>query len=132
MKGFCEDIEEYAENNTDFRKVLYTGTQMQLVVMSLQPGEEIGLETHPETDQFFCVEAGVGRLTLDGKMHDIEDDFAIIIPAGAEHNITNTSDTEALKLYTIYSPPHHKDGVEFATKADADASDEHFDGKTTE
>jgi mannose-6-phosphate isomerase-like protein (cupin superfamily) len=131
MKGFVEDIEDLTETNTDFRRVLYTGKHLQLVLMSLNPGEEIGEEVHEDHDQFFRVEAGEGEVHIDGERIPIEDDDAVIVPAGARHNVVNTGD-EPLKLYTIYGPPDHKDGTVHATKADAEASDEHFDGATTE
>ena len=98
----------------------------------MKPSEEIGLETHSENDQFFRIEAGNGRAIIDGNTYELHDGIAIIVPAGAEHNIINDSDTEALKLYTIYSPPHHKDGISFADKEPAEASDEEYDGQTTE
>lgn len=129
MKGFVDDIEKLTEENDDFRKVLYTGKHMQLVLMTLQPGEDIGLEVHEGHDQFFRIEEGEGEVIIDGTTTSIEDDDAIIVPAGAEHNVINTGD-EPLRLYTIYSPPEHRDGVLHATKADE--TEEHFDGKTTE
>ncbi len=132
MKGFRSDIERDTIENDLFRKVLYTGHNMQLVLMSLKPGEEIGLETHPENDQFFRFEEGVGRVVIDGNEHQVEDGVAIIIPAGAEHNVINTSETDQLKMYTIYAPPHHKDQIVRATKEEAEANEEDFDGTTTE
>jgi mannose-6-phosphate isomerase-like protein (cupin superfamily) len=131
MKGFVEDIEERTEDNTDFRHVLYTGPQMQLVLMALQPGEEIGEEVHRDRDQFFRVEKGKGEVWIDGHKTKIKSDMAIVVPAGARHNIKNTSE-KSLKLYTLYAPPEHADGTVQVTKADARASKEHFDGKTTE
>lgn len=131
MKGFIGDIEDLTEENSDFRRVLYTGKNLQLVLMSLAPGEEIGEEVHEDRDQFFRVEAGKGEVRIDGKPSPIEDDDAIIVPAGARHNIVNTGD-EPLRFYTIYGPPEHRDGTVHRTKAEADASEEHFDGKTTE
>ena len=131
MKGFVGDIEELTEENADFRRVLYTGKNLQLVLMAIQPGEGIGEETHDDRDQFFRVEKGKGEVWIDGHRSKIKSDDAIIVPAGARHNIVNTGD-EALRLYTIYSPPEHRDGTVQATKADADAEEEHFDGKTTE
>lgn len=131
MKGYIDDIEEAAERNEDFRRVLYTGSNLQLVLMTLQPGEEIGEETHKDRDQFFRVEDGEGEIVIDGVRHKVEDDFAMIVPAGARHNVINTGD-EPLKLYTLYAPPEHRDGVVHRTKAEADAAQEHFDGKTTE
>lgn len=129
MKGFVDDIEKLTEENDNFRKVLYTGKHMQLVLMTLQAGEEIGLEVHEGHDQFFRIEEGKGEVTIDGTTTKIEDDDAIIVPAGAEHNVVNTGN-EPLRLYTIYSPPEHRDGVIHPTKADE--TEEHFDGKTTE
>jgi mannose-6-phosphate isomerase-like protein (cupin superfamily) len=131
MKGFVDDIEDLTEENTDFRRVLYTGKRMQLVLMALPPGEEIGEEVHDDRDQFFRVEEGEGEVWIDGTRTTIESDTAIVVPAGARHNVRNTGD-EPLKLYTIYAPPEHADGTVHVTKADALASTEHFDGKTTE
>jgi len=131
MKGYVVDIEKATKENKNFRKVLYTAKNSQLVVMSLKPGEEIGEEVH-ELDQFIRIEKGKGKAVLDAVEHKIKDDYAIVIPAGARHNIINTSKDEEMKLYTIYSPPEHRDGVIHKTKADAMADDEHFDGKTTE
>lgn len=129
MKGFVDDIEKLTEENDNFRKVLYTGKHMQLVLMTLQPGEDIGLEVHEGHDQFFRIEDGEGEVVIDGVTTPIEDDDAIIVPAGAEHNVINTGD-EPLRFYTIYSPPEHRDGVLHESKADE--TEEHFDGKTTE
>jgi mannose-6-phosphate isomerase-like protein (cupin superfamily) len=131
MKGFVDDIEKLTEENTDFRRVLYTGKNMQLVLMSLKPGEEIGEEVHDDRDQFFRVEKGKGEVLIDGKRHSVEADDAIIVPAGASHNVVNNG-SEPLRLYTLYAPPEHKDGTVHVTKAEADAHEEHFDGKTTE
>jgi mannose-6-phosphate isomerase-like protein (cupin superfamily) len=131
MKGFVGDIEEMTEDNSDFRRVLYTAHQMQLVLMALRPGEEIGEETHKDRTQFFRVEKGSGEVCIDGTRSKIKSDTAIIVPAGARHNIRNTGE-KPLKLYTIYAPPEHVDGTVHVTKADAKASKEHFDGKTTE
>ena len=131
MKGFIADIEELTEENGDYRRVLYTGKQLQLVLMSLAPGEEIGEEVHEKGDQFFRVEKGKGEVVIDGKRTKIKGDDAFIIPAGARHNVINT-DYKPLRLYTLYSPPQHRDAFIAATKADAEASKEHFDGKTTE
>jgi mannose-6-phosphate isomerase-like protein (cupin superfamily) len=131
MKGFVADIEDLTEENTDFRRVLYTGKYMQLVLMALQPGEEIGEETHATTDQFFRIEDGKGTVWIDGKASEIEGDDAIIVPAGARHNIVNTGD-EPLLLYTLYGPPEHRDGTVHASAADASRDSEHFDGTTTE
>ncbi len=132
MKGYSTDIETDTTQNTFFRKVLYTGHNSQLVLMSLQPGEEIGLEVHSDRDQFFRIEQGTGEVHIDGNAITVKDGSAVIVPAGAEHNIINTSSDQLLKLYTIYSPPEHKDGTVHATKHDAEADDEHFDGATTE
>ena len=131
MKGFVEDIEALTEGNDDFRRVLYTGKYLQLVLMTLQSGEEIGEEVHEDHDQFFRIEAGKGEVWIDDQRTDIEADDAVIVPAGAKHNVVNTGD-EPLKLYTLYGPPEHRDGVVCATKSEADESEEHFDGKTTE
>ena len=131
MKGYVTDIETDTMENQDFRRVLYTGKNSQLVLMSLRPKEEIGEETHT-LDQFIRVEAGDGRAILDGVNHRISDGSAVVIPAGTKHNIINNSDGEELKLYTVYSPPEHRDGTVHKTKADALAHEEHFDGKTTE
>ncbi len=131
MKGFIDDIEKLTEENTDFRRVLYTGKNLQLVLMSIQPGSEIGEEVHDDRDQFFRIEKGKGEVLIDGKKTKVESDDAIIVPAGARHNVMNTGD-EPLRLYTLYGPPEHRDGTVHATKAEADAKEEHFDGKTTE
>jgi len=132
MKGFSANIEQDTLANTNFRKVLYTGKNSQLVLMSLLPGEEIGMEVHPDNDQFFRFEKGEGKCLIDGNEYVLADGSAIVVPAGAQHNIINTSATEMLKLYTIYSPAHHKDGVVRATKAEAEADSPEFDGVTTE
>lgn len=131
MRGFVDDIEKLTEENADYRRVLYTARNMQLVLMSLQPGEEIGEEVHEDGDQFFRVEKGQGEISIDGTVSKIGSDMAMIVPGGARHNVRNTGE-EPLRLYTIYSPPEHRDGVVFPTKSEADASHEHFDGKTTE
>ena len=131
-KGYKVPIEALTLENTNFRKVLYTSTQSQLVLMSLLPGEEIGAEVHPDNDQFFRFEAGTGAVFINGNKYEVADGDCVIIPAGAEHNVVNTSDTESLKMYTIYSPAHHKDGVVHATKEIALSSEEEFDGVTTE
>lgn len=131
MQGFVEDIEDLTENNTAFRRVVYTGKHLQLVLMSLRPGEEIGEEVHEDHDQFFRVEKGEGEVWIDGKRTRIEDDDAVIVPAGARHNVINTSG-EPLKLYTIYGPPDHKDGIVRVTRAEALRTKERFDGATTE
>lgn len=131
MKGFIDDIEDLTESNDDFRRVLYTGKHLQLVLMTLQPGEEIGEEVHDTHDQFFRFEKGKGEVWIDGVRSKIKSDFGVIVPAGARHNVVNTGD-KPLKLYTLYGPPEHRDAVIHATKAEADASDEHFDGVLTE
>jgi mannose-6-phosphate isomerase-like protein (cupin superfamily) len=132
MKGFCINIEEATLENGNFRKVLYTSKHSQLVLMSLKPKEEIGMEVHEENDQFFRFEAGQGKCIIDGNEYELGDGVAVVVPAGAQHNIINTSETEELKLYTIYSPAHHKDQIVRATKAEAEANEAEFDGKTTE
>lgn len=132
MKGFFANIEKTTLENKNFRKVLYTSKHSQLVVMSLKPGEEIGMEIHSKNDQFFRFEKGQGECIIDGHTYEVEDGRAVVIPAGARHNIVNTSETEELKLYTIYSPAHHEDGIVRATKKEAEANEAEFDGKTTE
>jgi mannose-6-phosphate isomerase-like protein (cupin superfamily) len=131
MQGFIDNIETLTTENTDFRRVLYTGKHLQLVLMALQPGEEIGEEVHDGHDQFFRIESGAGEVLIDGKRTPIKGDDAMIVPAGARHNVINTGDAP-LTLYTIYGPPDHMDGVVRATRAEAEAKEEHFDGKTTE
>lgn len=131
MKGFVDDIEELTERNKDFRRVLYTGKHLQLVLMSLKPGEEIGEETHDAHDQFFRIEKGKGEVWIDGVKTRVKADFAVIVPAGARHNVVNTGD-KALRLYTLYSPPEHRDAVAFATRAEAAAAEAPFDGVLTE
>lgn len=130
MKGFIQNIETLSVSNQNFRKVLYTAKFSQLVLMSLKPTEEIGTEVH-KLDQFFRVEKGTGQVVLDGVTTDVTDGFAILVPAGAKHNIINTGTTD-LKLYTLYAPPNHIDGTLHKTRVDAVKSDEHYDGKTTE
>ena len=130
MKGYTQDIEGIAIKNIDFRQVLYTTKQCQLVVMALKPGEEIGAEVH-KSDQFFRVEEGSGEVVLNDVRTPIRAGFAVIVPGGMKHNIINTGSVP-LKLYTIYSPPNHRDGVVHHTRAEAEADNEHFDGKTTE
>ena len=130
MNGYVQDIEALAVGNDVFRRVLYTAKHCQLVLMALKPGEEIGAEVH-KLDQFFRVEQGIGEAVLDGVATKIRAGFAIVVPAGAKHNIINTGKTP-LKLYTIYSPPNHRDGVVHHTRRDAEADDEKFDGNTTE
>ena len=129
MKGFVDDIDRLTVENKDFRRVLYTGKHLQLVLMALRPGEEIGEEVHDDHDQFFRIEKGEGEVWIDGQRTKIKADDAIIVPAGARHNVINTG-SEPLKLYTLYAPPEHRDGVVHPRKADA--TDEHFDGATTE
>jgi len=131
-KGYKENIEKLTLENNNFRKVLYTGAHSQLVLMSLLPGEEIGMEVHKDNDQFFRFEKGEGRVSVDGNEYEVHDGDVLIVPSGAEHNVVNFSETEALKLYTLYSPAHHKDGVVRATKAEAEADGPEFDGVTTE
>jgi mannose-6-phosphate isomerase-like protein (cupin superfamily) len=130
MKGFVKDIESIAVKNVDFRQVLYTAKNCQLVVMALKPKEEIGAEVH-KLDQFFRVEEGSGEAVLDGVSTKIKAGFAVLVPAGTRHNIINTGNAP-LKLYTLYAPPNHRDGVVHHTRAEAEADNEHFDGKTTE
>jgi mannose-6-phosphate isomerase-like protein (cupin superfamily) len=130
LKGFVTDIEDDTVKNTNFRKVLYTGKNSQLVLMSLKPKEDIGEEVH-DVDQFFRIDEGSGKVIINGTEHKLSDGFAIVIPAGAKHNIVNTG-TKDLKLYSIYSPPHHSDKIIHKTKKDALSDKEHFDGKTTE
>jgi len=132
MKGFSGDIEKDTLRNKEFRKVLYTGKHCQLVLMSVPPKEELGLEIHPENDQFFRFEQGEGKCIIDGNEYTLRDGVAIVVPAGAKHNVINTSSSKELKLYTLYSPPHHKDGIVRKTKQEAEAREEDFDGQTTE
>jgi len=132
MKGFHTNIEKDTLQNSNFRKVLYTGKHSQLVLMSLKPMEDIGMEVHPDNDQFFRFESGKGKCIIDGNEYELENGTAILVPAGSQHNIINTSDTEEMKLYTIYAPAHHQDGVIRATKQEAEADSPEFDGKTTE
>ena len=132
MKGFNDNIEELTLENDNFRKVLYTASRSQLVLMSLAPKEDIGLEVHEDNDQFFRFESGRGRVIIDGNEYEVKDGSAIVVPAGAEHNVVNTSGGEALKLYTIYSPAHHKDGVVRASKAEAEADSPEYDGQNSE
>jgi mannose-6-phosphate isomerase-like protein (cupin superfamily) len=132
MKGFCTDIEKATLENGNFRNVLYTSKHSQLVLMSLKPEEDIGMEVHKDNDQFFRFEKGKGKCIIDGNEYELSDGVAVVVPAGAQHNIINTSKTEDLKLYTIYSPPHHKDGIVRATKEEAEANPAPFDGVTTE
>jgi mannose-6-phosphate isomerase-like protein (cupin superfamily) len=133
VKGFCDNIDRRTVDNEDFRRVLYTGHNLQLVLMTLQPGDEIGEEVHEDRDQFFRIEEGSGVVDIDGVENRVEDDFAVIVPAGARHNVRNTGD-EPLRLYTIYGPPEHLDGIVHSTKVEADRRhpEEEWDGKTTE
>lgn len=131
MKGFVGDIEKQTTENQDFRRVLYTGHHTQLVLMAIQPGEEIGEEVHEDTDQFFRVEHGEGEVVIDSQSHPIRDGSAIVVPAGARHNVRNTGG-QPLRLYTLYSPPHHDDGVVHRTRKDAEGDAEQFTGRTTE
>ncbi|MDP3957834.1 MAG: cupin domain-containing protein [bacterium] len=131
-KGYKGNIEELTLANENFRQVLYTGEHLQLVLMSLKPGEEIGLETHSNIDQFFRFEAGAGKVIVNESEYTVGDGDSIIVPSGSKHNIINVSATLALKLYTIYAPPHHQDGMVRATRAEAIADDPEFEGVTTE
>jgi len=132
MKGFRSNIEKDTLENENFRKALYTGKHSQLVLMSLKPNKEIGMEIHADSDQFFRFEKGQGKCVIDGNEYSVGDGVAIVVPAGSEHNIINTSSTDELKLYTIYSPAHHKDGIVRATREEALANEAEFDGITTE
>lgn len=131
MKGFVSNIEKDSVTNGNFRRVLYTAKSSQLVVMSLLPGEDIGEEVH-DVDQFLRIEEGEGKAVLDGAEHAVSDGVAVVVPAGTRHNIINTSQSRPMKLYTLYSPPHHRDGTIHATRAQAEADDEHFEGETSE
>jgi mannose-6-phosphate isomerase-like protein (cupin superfamily) len=133
VKGYHDDIEKQTTGNSDFRRVLYTGGHLQLVLMTLKPGEEIGSEVHEDRDQFFRFEEGSGKVDIDENSYDVEDGSGVIVPAGARHNVRNTG-SEPLKLYTLYGPPEHKDGIVQSTKAEAEARhhDEEWDGGTTE
>jgi mannose-6-phosphate isomerase-like protein (cupin superfamily) len=124
MTGFLQNIEKLTLQNTYFRQVLYTGQHTQLVIMSLLPNEEIGTEVHTIVDQFFRVEAGEGKIIMNGEERTIKDGDAFVIPAETKHNVINTSTNQALKLYTLYSPPHHKDGIIHKTKQEAEADEE--------
>jgi mannose-6-phosphate isomerase-like protein (cupin superfamily) len=132
MKGFVSNIEKDTLENENFRKVLYTGKHSQLVLMNLAPNEEIGMEVHADNDQFFRFEKGQGKCIIDGNEYNVTDGSAVVVPAGAQHNIINVSATDNLKLYTIYSPAHHKDGIIRATKTEATANEAEFDGMVTE
>ena len=124
MKGYCDNIEKVTVANEDFRRVLYTGHHLQLVAMTLQPGDEIGEEVHGDRDQFFRIEEGSGVVDIDGVPNHVEDDFAVIVPAGARHNVRNTG-SAPLRLYTLYTPPEHPDGIVHRTKAEADEYEKH-------
>jgi mannose-6-phosphate isomerase-like protein (cupin superfamily) len=130
-KGYSIDIEDATKENKCFRKVLYTGEYSQLVLMTLRKGEEIGMEVHDDRDQFFRFEEGEGEVIINGNVHKVKDGSAVVVPAGSQHNVVNTGEKK-LKLYTIYSPPEHMDKTVRGTKAEAEAQEEHFDGKTTE
>jgi mannose-6-phosphate isomerase-like protein (cupin superfamily) len=131
LTGIVVDIEKDTTENNNFRKVLYTGKNSQLVLMALKPGEDIGEEIHKDTDQFFRIDSGEGKVVINGMESAIKDGFAVVVPQGAKHNVINTG-KKPLKLYSIYSPPHHRFDVVHATKEEAEKDDEHFDGKTTE
>jgi mannose-6-phosphate isomerase-like protein (cupin superfamily) len=131
VKGFVDDIEDLTESNKNFRQVLYTGYHLQLVLMSIKKGGEIGEEVHADHDQFFRIEKGKGEVLIDDSTHKVRSGDAIIVPAGARHNVTNTGN-KSLKLYTLYAPPEHRDGVVRKTKAEADEQEEHFDGHTSD
>ena len=131
MEGFADDIEKLTEENEDFRVVLYTGKNLKLVLMALKPSEEIGEEVHDDRDQFFRFETGSGEVRIDDVINQVKADDGVIVPAGSKHNVINTG-SELLRLYTIYGPPEHVEGTIHKTKGEADASDEHFDGRTTE
>ena len=132
-RGYRDNIERATLQNEDFRRVLYTGKNLQLVLMNLQPGEEIGEEVHPDRDQFFRIEEGEGAIDIDGLENRVEDDFAVVVPAGARHNVRNTG-SQPLRLYTIYAPPEHRDAIVQKTKAEAELRHqaEEWDGRTTE
>jgi mannose-6-phosphate isomerase-like protein (cupin superfamily) len=132
MKGYIGNIEELTKSNNNFRQVLYTGKHCQLVLMSLEPSEEIGLEVHTDNDQFFRIDQGSAKIIIDDNEYEASDGFAVIVPAGAKHNVINTSLTQALKLYTLYSPAHHQDGIIRKTKEIAEANEAEFDGVTSE
>lgn len=131
MKGFMADVEELTLGNTDFRRILYTSKELQLVLMAIQPGEDIGEEVHDDVSQFFRFEAGAGEVWIDGVCHPVKAGDVAVVPSGARHNIKSVG-TVPLQLYTIYSPPEHIDGTVHKTRADARAAHEHFDGQTSE
>jgi mannose-6-phosphate isomerase-like protein (cupin superfamily) len=122
MEAYVDDIEEATEDNEDFRRVLYRGAHLQLVLMALQPGEAIGETTHEDRDQFFCVEGGEGEIVIDGRRHPIEDDFAALVPAGARYDVVNTGD-EPLKLYALCAPPDEREEVVRRNTAEAEQSE---------
>jgi mannose-6-phosphate isomerase-like protein (cupin superfamily) len=132
MKGFKSNIEKDTLENTNFRKVLYTGKHLQLVLMSLKVGEDIGAEIHENNDQFFRFESGTGKVIIDGHEYEVKDGDVVVVPAGAKHNIINTDSTTELKMYTIYGPPNHQDKIIKATREEAESGEEKFDGKTSE
>ncbi|MBP9711751.1 MAG: cupin domain-containing protein [Candidatus Pacebacteria bacterium] len=132
MKGFHQNIEEETKSNDNFRKVLYTGKHSQLVLMALLPAQDIGLETHEDNDQFFRFEEGEGKVIIDEVEYLVKDGDAVVVPAGSKHNVINTSNEKSLKLYTLYTPPHHKDGVVRKTKEEAEADAPEWSGETTE
>ncbi len=131
-KGFVQNLEELTAQNSNFRKVVYTAKHSQLVLMCLKPSEEIGMEVHPDNDQFLRIESGEGKAIIDGNEQVFSSGFCVVVPAGSQHNIINTSTTSELKLYTVYSPAHHKDGTVHETKDTAMSSEEEFDGITSE
>ena len=131
MKGYVDNIERATVANEDFRRVLYTGQNLQLVLMTLPPGCDIGEEVHDDRDQFFRIEEGEGVIVIDGVENRVADDFAVIVPAGARHNVINRG-SQPLRLYTLYGPPEHRDGIVHRTKEEADSAHEHWDGGTTE
>ncbi len=131
-KGYHTNIEQLTIENTNFRKVLCTGEHSQLVIMSLLPNEEIGMETHPDNDQFLRFEKGEGKVIINDTEYLVNNGSVVIVPAGSKHNVINTSSEDPLKLYTLYSPPHHQDGMVRQTKEEAVKDDPEFDGKTTE
>ena len=133
MKGYVDNIEEETVANDDFRRVLYTGKNLQLVLMTLPPGCDIGEEVHEDRDQFFRIEEGSGTVYIDGNANEVEDDFAVIVPAGARHNVVNSGD-QPLRLYTLYGPPEHRDGTVHRDKeqAERDHDNDHWNGETTE
>lgn len=132
MRGFKDNIEKLTLANGNFRQVLYSGKHSQLVLMAIAPNDEIGMEVHPDNDQFFRFESGKGKVIIDGNEYEVGDGDAVVVPSGAQHNVINVSGDEALKLYTIYSPAHHKDGIIRTTKKEAVENEAEFDGQTTE